>query len=499
MSKRGRRRAGVGFAAVVILAIGASARGATDSYRFGAAPTITLKRIRGIVFVRAPDSTTFASFSGSRRVPVGTEVDASNGRISITASSGQHGDFYQGRFVILVPPSQPNVIELDLSGSSFKDCRQSRSLTSAGKPPPRRHLWGNAKGNFRTRGRYSITSVRGTTWLTADGCDGTAARVTQGTIGVADLLRNRQVVLRRGKNYLSKAPIEYTIPTDSSEPTSITAGPDGNLWFTEAAGNIGRSTPRGSIIEFSVPTSNQTGEAASSPEVIVAGPDGNLWFTDPGNHSVDRITTGGKITAFAVSGAPHGLTVGPDNNLWFTEDNAMLGRITPTGVVTEIALPLESPSNDDRITTGADGNLWLVEPGANKIGRVTTRGELTEFDIPTADSSPSGIVRGPDGNVWFTELIGGKVGRITRTGTITEFPLPGDEATGPDQIALGPDNNLWVTDTGISRIARITPSGRTIEVPTPTDQAAPTGITAGPRGTIWFTESEGNSLGCARC
>jgi hypothetical protein len=130
----GPRSASVAFMTLAILGIGATARSATDLRRVAMAPTITLKRIRGTVFVRAPDSTTFASFSGSRPVPVGTEVDASNGRISITASSGQHGDFYQGRFVILVPPSQPNVIELDLSGSSFKNCRQSRALAFAQNP-----------------------------------------------------------------------------------------------------------------------------------------------------------------------------------------------------------------------------------------------------------------------------------------------------------------------------------------------------------------------------
>lgn len=36
---------------------------------------------------------------------------------------------------------------------------------------------------------------------------------------------------------------EYTIPTLASTPTGITAGPDGNLWFTESAGNkIGKIT-----------------------------------------------------------------------------------------------------------------------------------------------------------------------------------------------------------------------------------------------------------------
>jgi streptogramin lyase len=39
---------------------------------------------------------------------------------------------------------------------------------------------------------------------------------------------------------------EFTIPTANSGPNGITAGPDGALWFTEAAANkIGRITTAG--------------------------------------------------------------------------------------------------------------------------------------------------------------------------------------------------------------------------------------------------------------
>ena len=48
---------------------------------------------------------------------------------------------------------------------------------------------------------------------------------------------------------------EVAIPTPDSVPQSITAGPDGNLWFTEDFGNkIGRITPAGVITEFPIPT-----------------------------------------------------------------------------------------------------------------------------------------------------------------------------------------------------------------------------------------------------
>jgi streptogramin lyase len=67
----------------------------------------------------------------------------------------------------------------------------------------------------------------------------------------------------------------------------ITAGPDGNLWFTEYGGNkIGRITTAGSITEFAIPTAN------SGPTGITAGHDGNLWFTESNGNKIGRITSG---------------------------------------------------------------------------------------------------------------------------------------------------------------------------------------------------------------
>src|SRR5216684_1342561 len=88
---------------------------------------------------------------------------------------------------------------------------------------------------------------------------------------------------------------EFPIPTASSTPRGITAGPDGNLWFTERGGNsIGRITPSGSITEFPTPTAN------SGPEGIAAGPDGNLWFTEYVGNQIGRITTSGTIVELPI-------------------------------------------------------------------------------------------------------------------------------------------------------------------------------------------------------
>src|SRR5205823_4806177 len=94
---------------------------------------------------------------------------------------------------------------------------------------------------------------------------------------------------------------EFPIPTANSFPDGITAGPAGNLWFTEYYGNkIGRITTTGAIAEFPLPAD------LSDPDGITAGPDGNLWFTEYGGNNIGRITTAGVITEFPLPTAESG-------------------------------------------------------------------------------------------------------------------------------------------------------------------------------------------------
>ncbi len=95
------------------------------------------------------------------------------------------------------------------------------------------------------------------------------------------------------------------------------------------------------------------------------------------------------------------------------------------------------------ITKGPNGNLlWFTGPSF--IGRITTKGVVTEFPLPTKDSSPRAITAGPDGNLYFAEgSPGAGIGRITTSGVITELPVPSSGG-----ITAGPDGNIWVTENG---------------------------------------------------
>jgi streptogramin lyase len=248
---------------------------------------------------------------------------------------------------------------------------------------------------------------------------------------------------------------EFPIPTSFSGAGPITLGRDGNVYFVEAqARQIGRITPTGRIDEFSL-----AGDNISALGGITAGPDGNVYFfASSRSYEVGRITPSGQISFLSLhaGGPPAGaaLTTGPDGNIWVALSGRII-RLTTAGATTAFALP--APTGGfvltSAITAGPDGKLWFTGENVTNgggtdtafIGRITTNGAITEFKVPTLDSSPGGITAGPDGNLYFSETNAGSgIGRITTSGTITELPIPSGGG-----IAVGPDGNIWITEDGM--------------------------------------------------
>jgi streptogramin lyase len=247
---------------------------------------------------------------------------------------------------------------------------------------------------------------------------------------------------------------EYPVVNQAAVVDSITAGPDGNLWYVTYFGQttayVGRIAPDGSNQkEFLVP--NDGGGA----QAITMGPDGNLWFTLYYSDEIGQATPSGTIQLFGglTKGAhPEGITTGPDGNLWFTEiDGNSIGRITPDGQhVKEFPLPTAG-SSPTGIAAGPDGNLWFSESTGNRIGQINTSGNiLKEYSA----SNPFGITAGPDRNLWFAEVTNNKIGRITTAGIPSEFAVPTLDSQ-PNLITTGPDGNLWFTEFNANQIGRL--------------------------------------------
>ncbi|MFZ0381709.1 MAG: hypothetical protein WAL38_28035, partial [Solirubrobacteraceae bacterium] len=60
-------------------------------------------------------------------------------------------------------------------------------------------------GKFRTTGRYSSATVRGTIYTVADRCNGTLTHVIRDTVLVDDFARHKTILLRSGQSYLARA------------------------------------------------------------------------------------------------------------------------------------------------------------------------------------------------------------------------------------------------------------------------------------------------------
>jgi hypothetical protein len=68
-------------------------------------------------------------------------------------------------------------------------------------------LWAQDRhGRFRTRGRNSVATVRGTRWVTRETCTGTLTRVMEGAVDVFDQHKHRTVRVRAGHSYLARTP-----------------------------------------------------------------------------------------------------------------------------------------------------------------------------------------------------------------------------------------------------------------------------------------------------
>jgi virginiamycin B lyase len=149
-------------------------------------------------------------------IVVGGTLDTRRGSAKLTSVGRggvtQTGTFGAGVFSVHQARDARGRVDLRLRGGDFSRCRRrgdvspSRMAAAAAVRRVRR-LWGrDGGGRFRTYGRHSHATVRGTRWLTEDRCRGTFTRVTHGAVVVRDTVRDRSVLVRAGHHYLAKRP-----------------------------------------------------------------------------------------------------------------------------------------------------------------------------------------------------------------------------------------------------------------------------------------------------
>jgi hypothetical protein len=181
-----------------------------------AGKTVNAAVISGKVRFKEPGTSAFVALTDPQQLPIGTTFDTMAGRVNLTSASDtqgatQHAWFYEGTFTVGQTTGSEPITTLTLAGA-LPTCPKASGGRAAATTVKRksRHLWGDGKGRFRTSGRFSSATVRGTRWVVSDRCDGTLTRVVRGTVAVRDQVRHKTVVLHAPGQYLAPAPRSAT-------------------------------------------------------------------------------------------------------------------------------------------------------------------------------------------------------------------------------------------------------------------------------------------------
>ena len=168
----------------------------------------------------------FVPMDGAARVPVGAFVDANQGVITLVNrlpdGTTQTGSFAGAKFQVRQTANGTTTLILrgELVPRHLRRRHRARPTTAA--PADRgptagaarakskrvvRSLWASDHGGkYKTYGRNSVATVRGTVWQTVDRCDGTLVRVAEGEVVVHDRRKHKDVVVTAGHSYLALDP-----------------------------------------------------------------------------------------------------------------------------------------------------------------------------------------------------------------------------------------------------------------------------------------------------
>jgi gliding motility-associated-like protein len=250
---------------------------------------------------------------------------------------------------------------------------------------------------------------------------------------------------------------------------------------------------------------------------------GNVYVADTYNHMIRKITPAGVVTTLAgsvnyagyadgtglaaVFSYPSNLTVDASRNVYVSdENNNVIRKITPSGVVTTLAGNAGASGADNGtgtnatfyrpngITVDGSGNVFVSDQFNHIIRKITSAGVVTTFagtgnadfvdGTGTAASfnSPGGISVDKAGNLYVNDIGNNSIRKITKTGVVST--LAGSQYAGSvngtgsgasfnNPLGIGADNfgNVYVADANNNLIRKITAGGYT------TDNALPAGLT----------------------
>ncbi len=175
-----------------------------------------VKTVSGTVLVRLPGNHAFVPLSPSTKIPFGTAINATHGRVKIT-TEGPHGTtqtvtLSEGEFVLT--QARNAMVVATLAGGNFSGvpdgsgagARRPRRIQARDGKTRRAQTVGRRPWQLHDRRQLRLGVRARHPWLTEDLCEGTLIHVATDRVAVINRVNHRHVIVKAGHSYLAKAP-----------------------------------------------------------------------------------------------------------------------------------------------------------------------------------------------------------------------------------------------------------------------------------------------------
>lgn len=144
-----------------------------------------------------------------------------------------------------------------------------------------------------------------------------------------------------------------------------------------------------------------------------------------------------------------------------------------------------------------DGRVWFVGQRSHYAAVFDLATEqFRRYDLPDG-AGPHNLIVAPDGIVWYSGNAAAHIGRLDpATGQVEQIPMPNGAPRDPHTLIFDRNGDIWFTAQQGNRIGHLDTETRAVRLLTPsTPQARPYGIKLAPDGKVWIALFGTNKLG----
>jgi virginiamycin B lyase len=242
---------------------------------------------------------------------------------------------------------------------------------------------------------------------------------------------------------------EADLPSGAA-PHGVITGPDGAAWVTDQGLDaIVRVTPGDFDIDvFEAPN-------GTSPHTGVFDHDGILWFTGAAGFIGRLDPASGDLDTFPAprGNGPYGITVTPSNEVWFVSlQQSYLGRVDKETGDIEVIEPPTANAGTRRVWSDSTGRLWVSYWNAGMVAVYDPADESwREWDLPGGDNQAYSMYVDELDAVWLSDFGQNSVVRFDPE-TETFLSFESNRTNASVRQMLGRPGEAWGAESGVDRL-----------------------------------------------